>query len=127
MKYYFIAGGPFFMTILSLVFILMGVWIIFHLVRGLVLANVNKDGVLRMLGYGRSIGLIALILGILFQLINLFDMFNQIQEIGGVNTGLISGGIKISMIATIYGIIIYLASIILWFVSCMLIEIKPSR
>ena len=127
MDYYFIAGGPFFMTILSFVFILMGVWIIFHLVRGLVLANANKDEVLRMLGYGRSIGLIALILGILFQLITLIDMFENIQAVGDINAGLVSGGIKISMITTIYGIIIYLATIILWFVSSMLIEIKPRR
>ena len=95
--------------------------------RGFVLVNENKERVLRLLGYGKSIGLIALILGILFQLINMYDMFHQFQAIGDANSGLVFGAINVSMITTIYGIIIYLASIILWFVSCMLIEIKPSR
>ncbi|WP_425392571.1 MotA/TolQ/ExbB proton channel family protein [Ekhidna sp.] len=61
----------------------------------------------------KSAGLLAAVTGILGQLIGLFSAFEAIQQMGSVSPAMLAGGLKVSMITTMYGIIIYLISIIL--------------
>ena len=61
----------------------------------------------------KSIGLLAMITGILGQLIGLFSAFEAIQQMGSVSPAMLAGGLKVSMITTIYGAIIYLISILI--------------
>lgn len=61
----------------------------------------------------KSAGLLAAITGILGQLIGLFDAFDAISQVGTVSPAILAGGFKVSMITTIYGIIIYLIAIII--------------
>ena len=61
----------------------------------------------------RSTGLLAAITGILGQLIGLFSAFEAIQQMGSVSPAMLAGGLKVSMITTMYGIIIYVIAIIL--------------
>ncbi len=120
---FFKMGGPLFMSILTLLLVGMVAWIIYYLIRGLS-GNISSQTALRQLVYGRSIGLFALITGILGQLIGLFQAFTYIHKMGNVSPSIMYEGIKVSMITTLYGFFIYLLALILWFVATIIIEKK---
>ena len=65
----------------------------------------------------KTIGSFAAISGILGQLIGLYQAFSIIEEHGNISQSLLAGGLKVSVIPTIYGILIYLLSILIWFIS----------
>tara|TARA_B100001059_G_scaffold215188_1_gene232501 strand:- start:342 stop:650 length:309 start_codon:yes stop_codon:yes gene_type:complete len=90
---YFYMGGPLFMGMLTLIFI------------ALVVAAVLKKDV-------KEIGLLALALGILGQLIGLMGAFEGIEAMGGVSQSILVGGLKVSSITSIYGLLIYIVSLI---------------
>ncbi len=90
---YFYMGGPLFMGMLTLIFI------------ALVVAAVLKKDV-------KEIGLLALALGILGQLIGLMGAFEGIEAMGEVSQSILVGGLKVSSITSIYGLLIYIVSLI---------------
>lgn len=76
----------------------------------------NPDVNRRKIGTIKSVGLFALIIGILGQLLGLFSAFKAIElKAVEVSPSLIAGGFKVSMITTIYGLIIFALSILIWF------------
>lgn len=109
------------MSILTLLFIVMVVWFVYHFIGAKKLSN---EQCLRNFGYGKSIGLFALIMGILGQLIGFYEAFSILEQVESISPAMIYGGIKVSMISTLYGMIIYLCSLILWFVFSVRIEKK---
>lgn len=102
----FMMGGPLFMGILSLV--LIGV--IISVVRYVTAAEKSKD----KLDLIKSFGLLAAVIGVLGQLIGLFDALKFIEQAGQIAPGMLAGGIKVSMITTLYGLFIYVISLIIW-------------
>ncbi|PKQ63523.1 hypothetical protein BZG02_09115 [Labilibaculum filiforme] len=120
----FFMGGALFMGILSLLLIAMLAWIAYYFFLAYFSKNELQEKSLRKLQYGKSIGLFAMIFGILGQLLGLFNAFSVIQQSVDISPNVIYGGLKVSMIPTFYGIIIYLFSILLWFVTSFLIEKK---
>lgn len=67
------------------------------------------------LTYVKSVGLFTMITGILGQLIGLLEAFKAIEQVKDISPALLAGGLKVSMITTLYGILIYLFSILIWF------------
>ena len=67
------------------------------------------------LNYIRSLGLLALVVGVFGQVLGLFEAFQAIEEIKEVPPSLLAGGLKVSSITTIYGFIIYIFSYLGWF------------
>lgn len=90
---YFYMGGPLFMGMLTLIFI------------ALIVAAVLKKGV-------KEIGLLALAMGFLGQLLGLMGAFEGIEAMGGVSQSMLAGGLKVSSITSIYGLLIYIISLI---------------
>ena len=103
---FFYEGGPLFMGVLTLVLIFV---IIVSIVE---FRNLNKDPENYNGKRIHSTGLLALIIGILGQLIGLYSAFITIEATGGVSQSMLAGGIKVSMITTIYGLLIYLFSLV---------------
>ena len=101
-------GGPLFMGILTLQFAGM----VFFAIR-YVAAKEKTDKDLDLV---KSMGLFAMITGILGQLIGLFSAFEAIQEMGSVSPAMLAGGLKVSMISTLYGMTIFLFAYILWLI-----------
>ena len=100
------------MGILTLIFfanLVLIAWIIFRSASG-----TNPDNIKSKIGYIKSIGLFAMVIGILGQLIGLFEAFQAIEQMGGVTPEMLAGGIKVSMITTLYGITIYVISFLIW-------------
>jgi biopolymer transport protein ExbB/TolQ len=74
----------------------------------------------------KTIGTFALITGILGQLIGLIGAFDAIELAGEVQQGILAGGLKVSTIPSIYGILIYMISLIMWFVVDIIIIKKTE-
>lgn len=121
MKNLFFMGGTLFMSILSILLVIMVAWMIYHMAKYLIAKSTSKETVLLKMEQGRSIGLFAMIFGILGQLIGLYGAFSSLAEVSNVSPAIIYVGLKVSMITTLYGLIIYLIAIILWFGSSQLI------
>jgi len=94
----FYMGGPLFMSLISICQLAMFIAIIMHF-RG-------SDS----LNYVRELGLLGLALGILGQLIGLFEAFKAIEIIGDVSPALLAGGLKVSSITTLYGLLGFIIS-----------------
>lgn len=124
MKDLFYQGGLLFMGILSLIFIAMLVWVIYHTAISFTAKEGSTEVMLRKIGYTRSIGLFALVMGIFGQLIGLYQALSAIERAGDISPSLVFSGLKISMITPIYGVIIFLISLVMWFIATILVDKK---
>jgi hypothetical protein len=128
MKSLFYQGGPQFMSVLTILLIITTAWFIYHFMISYHSKKINQEKLLRLFAYGKSLGLLALITGILGQMVGFSAMFSAIE--GAIKNGeevvpaLVYGGIRVTMICTIYGILIYLFSLVLWFIASVLVEKK---
>ena len=111
----FHVGGPLFMGILTiLLLIILATTVVFAIL--IASGKAMKSEAFRTrLAYVKSMGLFTMIFGILGQLIGLTEAFGAIERAGDISPGIIFGGLKISMYTTLYGIFIYLLSILIWF------------
>ena len=127
----FFLGGPAYMAILTLLLIVTTAWIIYHFIIAYRIKQTDKTTHLRKLGYGKTMGLFTMIVGITGQMNGLYAMFSAIEEVtakgAAIQPELVYEGIKVTMICTIYGILIYLLSLLLWFVASILIEKKQAK
>ncbi|MBO5595263.1 MAG: MotA/TolQ/ExbB proton channel family protein [Bacteroidales bacterium] len=64
-------------------------------------------------GWVREIGLGALAVSVFWTLLGLYQMFGAIQMMGDVSFPVICGGLRMAMISTFYGLIIYFISLII--------------
>ena len=75
----------------------------------------EKQNFRHRLTYIKGVGLFTMVTGILGQLIGLLEAFKAIEAAGDISPAILAGGLKVSMITTLYGIFIYLFSIVVWF------------
>ena len=71
----------------------------------------------------KSIGLFGMITGILGQMVGLFSAFSAVEQAIDISPAIMAGGLKVSMITPIYGVLIFLISYLLWF----LVDVLASR
>ena len=100
---------------LTIILILMLGWSVYHFIQVVMKKEVNLSKAKEKLKHIKTIGTFALVFGILGQLIGLIQAFDAIEQMGGVSPALLMGGLKVSMIPTLYGILIFLISLLLWF------------
>jgi len=128
MKKLFIEGGPVFMTIITVFFILTLAWIIYHFIIAYGSKQAKQERLLRKIGYGRSMGLFTMVTGIYGQMTGLYYMFLSVED--AIEKGIevvppmIYGAIRVTMICPLYGILIFLLSFILSFVATTILERK---
>jgi biopolymer transport protein ExbB/TolQ len=126
MKELFFLGGAGFMSILTILLIVVVSFFVYYLVLALGKQDNQTNKIKMRLSYIRSIGLFAMITGILGQLIGLYMAFSHIEMAGDISPGIFYGGIKVSMVTTLYGIVIYLISIVLWFILSLTLTKKMN-
>ena len=113
------------MSVLTLELIIVTAWIIYQFFKGYNSKQTNKEAILRKIGYGKSIGVFALVTGFLGQMIGLIGMFQVIAEHSeDVAPYMIYDAIRVTMISATYGVLIFLFSMILWFIATIIIEKK---
>ncbi|XOV93198.1 MAG: MotA/TolQ/ExbB proton channel family protein [Bacteroidota bacterium] len=110
----FYMGGTLFMSILTIIFVAM---IAITVINGIpvIKGEIESSEGRAKISYIKSVGQFALVIGILGQLIGLTDAFRAIEAAGDVSPSLVYGGLKVSMITTLYGFTIYVISYLIWF------------
>lgn len=61
-------------------------------------------------------GSLAFLLGILGQVLGMFEALNVIGEMRDVSATMIAAGLRVSFIAPLYGFVLFILAVILWFV-----------
>jgi len=107
------------LTIILFVILAMAIFYLFLITRG----DYKEKSALRLnLKYIKRTGLLALVIGFLGQMLGLSQAFGVIEKAGDVSAGLLAGGLKVSMISPIYGLLIFLFSYIIWIVLDVLLS-----
>jgi len=70
----------------------------------------------KKLKYIKSLGLFAFVAGFMGQLLGMYQALNLIEKAGSISPGILAGGLKVSMITPLYGMLIFLISYALWLV-----------
>ena len=116
------------MSVLTLEFIIATAWIIYQFVKGYNSNQANKETILRKIGYGKSMAVFALATGFLGQMIGLIGMFDAIrgatEKAIDIKPHMIYDAIGVTTISATYGVLIFLFSMILWFLASFVIERK---
>lgn len=92
----FLEGGLLFISLLTLLF------------AGVIYSAFQHESSLQFFGT------FALTIGVLEQLLGLFQLYEGIVSMGGeISHSILAGGLRVSSITTIYGLIIYSISLII--------------
>ena len=102
------------MGILTGILIIMIAWAVYHFLPVLLKNEIDSSKIRSRLKYIKTIGTFAMVTGILGQLIGLIQVFDILEREGDISQSLLSGGLKVSLIPTVYGILIFLFSLLLW-------------
>lgn len=120
MKTLFMEGGVLFMGMLSIV--LLVILILSVLAYGKSGLEGKSSQLNNRLSTIKSLGLFAFVLGMLGQFIGLFSAFDMISQGMNITPALLAGGFKVSSITSIYGMIIFLISYLIWFGLSVVID-----
>lgn len=121
----FMMGGPLFMGMITIIFVAGLAVAVKSLLSAVNGGSENDAGqTYRLLGYVRSIGLLCLVTGILGQMIGLFSAFEAIEQMGSVSPALLAGGLKVSSITTIYGMLCFVICYLAYFGISVMVKRK---
>ena len=82
----------------------------------LLLRDGNRAACSRPLALVLHLGVFAFILGVLGQTLGLFQAMTVIESVSNIAPAMLAGGLKVSFITTIYGLIILTVSFLTWMV-----------
>ncbi|RLD77389.1 MAG: hypothetical protein DRJ07_14790 [Bacteroidetes bacterium] len=120
-----ISSNTFFMGIITLILLVLLAWFVYHSIS-IKKAGKNKEQGIGKLKFLNSIGLLALVLGTLHQLISWYSIIHAIEEAGDITFNIILTALGNSMVPLIYGLSIYLLALILWLISNLLFNQKQQ-
>ncbi len=110
----FFSGSKLFMGIQTIVAVIMIVLSVYSAKN--VLANQVNENSQRKISLIKEVGLFALIIGIFASALDLTSAFQAIEMAGDVSPSLLAAGLKLTFIPTIYGLMIYSLSLLIYFV-----------
>jgi hypothetical protein len=114
MKQLFNDGGFLYMGILTSILIIMVAWAVYHFLPVLTKNGEELRQTRAKLKHIRTIGSFALIFGMFCQLLGLYHAFGVIAEAGDISITLMMKGLELSMIPPLFGMIIFMISLIVW-------------
>lgn len=116
MRQIFIAPGPLIMSVLTIILIIMVAWAIYHFLPVLTRKEYDISKTKSRLKYIKTIGTFGVVTGFLGQLVGLYQAFDFVEWVGEISPSIWGGGLKLCLIPSIYGILIFLLSLIFWMV-----------
>jgi len=96
-------GGPFFMYPILIILII----IIILTVKGILQREKDNSKTIALLS---SIGFFVVAWGVLGQTIGLIGAFDSIQAVGDISMEVLAGGLKVSLLTTLFGVVTFLFS-----------------
>ena len=111
---FLVEGGLWFMGTLSLLFLVILSLSVIAATLAFRSTSTHADKIQNLIGYIRSVALFTLVCAIFFQILGLVDIFDYLaHKDSQLAASILAKGIKITFWSTIYGIIIYLVSILI--------------
>lgn len=110
----FFSGSKLFMGIQTIVAVIMIVLSVFS--AKTILSNQVNDNSQRKISLIKEVGLFAFIIGLLASALDLMGALQAIEMAGDISPSLLAGGLKITLITPTYGLIIYVLSLLIYFV-----------
>ena len=111
---YLVEGNLWFMGTLSLLFLIILSLSVIAAILAFRSPSSHTDKIMKLLGYIKSLALFTLVFGIFGQILGLVDVFDYLaHKDSQLAASILAKGIKITFWPTIYGIIIYLVSILI--------------
>ncbi|MEZ4839984.1 MAG: hypothetical protein R2821_00290 [Flavobacteriaceae bacterium] len=120
------SSSPIFMGILTLLLTVLIVWFIYISISYNKPAK-NNESNRNKIKYLKSIGLFALVIGVLHQLIAWYNIIYEIEQAADINAAIVITALKTTMVPLIYGVLIYLLSLIFWFAINLFFVEKPTQ
>lgn len=111
----FYQGGSLFMgllTLLLLIILCLATVAFTKLLKG---KETATEQLSPLLTYIKSVGIFALVTGILGQLIGLYSASKLIESSEMVTPDMLAFGFRVSSISTLYGLIVFLFAYLIWF------------
>ncbi len=97
-------GGPVAMTLILICLILS----LFFIVKGF-LNSGNEVKVKKMIALTTDASLLGLVLGFFASIIGLITAFDSLEAIDGMaNSGMFAGGLKVSLLTTVFGSLVFI-------------------
>ncbi len=114
MKVFFIEGGLVSMSILTLLFLLILGLSIFAGITVFRSTGRNQDKAKNLITYIKSLALFTLAFAVFSQILGLVDVFDYLaNKDANLASSILAKGIKLTFHSTMYGLIIYLTSILI--------------
>lgn len=108
-------GGLTFMSVIYVLWIV----VIFIVIRFLINYFSDKKDLQKLTNLNSTIlfiGSLTFLIGLFGQMIGMFHALASVYEAGDISPALIAGGIKVTLIAPLYGFSLLLISSIIWFI-----------
>lgn len=115
LKQHFLEGGPFFMLLHYIMWILVILYVVKFL-RNYRLENKDSKKLSKYNSTILFIGGFGLLLAIFFQHVGFYGALSAIEQAQDISPKLIMGGLRISFIAPLYAFFLFLVSFFIWFV-----------
>jgi len=119
---FIIEGGMFGMMVITICALLTLILTVVKAYDVFAKGNIDKKGLSGILFFGSM----APLTGIIWQMIGLMQAFEAVEIAGDVSPALMMGGLKVSMIAPLYGLFVLFFSALCWFILKWIIEAKQQ-
>ncbi|WP_298533598.1 MotA/TolQ/ExbB proton channel family protein [uncultured Algibacter sp.] len=97
-------GGPFFMSLILICFILALACIVLAFFN--VKKNVSKSK--KMTALASDISILGLVFGLLGSIIGMIMAFDAIEALGDVSQGMMASGLKVAFLTTVFGCVTFI-------------------
>lgn len=112
-------GGPLFMTLIYLMWLAVIIQVAtFWLKKG----TAERPSLVKLNESILFTGSLAFLTGILGQVLGVFQALTILETMTDVSANLIAGGLRVSFIPPLYGFVLLIISVILWFIHRSLID-----
>ncbi|WP_346854927.1 hypothetical protein [uncultured Draconibacterium sp.] len=115
LKENFIDGGPIFMTLHYLMWILVIVFTV-KATKTLHATNCDYQKLEKLSTTILFIGGFGLLFSLFYRAMGMYSAFSVLETSGDISPSLVAGGLKASLIAPLYSLFLFLVTALVWFV-----------
>ena len=123
---HWIEGGPFFMSLVYIMWIIVIVFVVKSVINYFS-PKATEKFLLRQSSWILFFGSLAFLTGIFAQMVGFYEAMHVLQEVGDVSPKLIAGGFKVSLLAPLYGFLLLLLSAMYWFLYRKIVQKKFTK
>ena len=101
---FFDEGGPLMMSLILICLILS----LIFLIRGFISVKANQNLSKRMLQLASDASLLGMVLGFFGSILGLTSAFDSVQAMGNAEPSMFAGGLKVSLITSLFGLLTFI-------------------